>query len=338
MFLPRDEADVKTLENWRQAPLDDKTRKLVEGHNYLHAAARMKKCDWGLDMSQGPYLLLPFLNKSRPLTYKTCLRIRFDIAQKKWADAAEDAGDSLVAARYVARPPVMISLLVSFANERDTIDAITPGLNSFDRESLARLTARLDALPPAPSMADSLKLESSMTVDWAVKKVRNAGPNPNWHGVLGFLDIGDEGKPAQKTVEQLVQESGGTAEAVAGKIEALLPFYAEAEKLANASLTQAEFNRQAQELASRYAANPFAKPILPDLARAHDAVIAAQTRMVVLRAAVAVVQNGPDAVKQFTDPGEHQPIAYQARPHGFELTSKVTYRNQPLTLTVGGAR
>ncbi len=336
-FLPRNQADLDKLADWRKLPLDDKSEALIGNLRYLHAGAQMKQCDWGVDMSQGPYTLLPFLNRSRPLTYQACLRVRFDISKKRWADAVDHGSDALVAARHVTNPPVAISLLVCFADERDAIDALTTGLNSFDRDSLARLTARLDALPPAPTLGDSLKVESQMTVDWAVRTIKNAGPNPDWHDTLGFLGI-EEGKSDMKRVDDLVKEAGGTSESVAAKIQALLPFYDEAAKLDTAHLTQSEFNRRAQDLLSKYASNPFAKAILPQLAGIHDAVIAAQTRVTLLRAAVAVVQNGPEAAKQFTDPSDHQPFTYQARPDGFELTSKVVFRNHPLALTVGGAK
>jgi len=228
----------------------------------------------------------------------------------------------------------MISYLVCFANERDATDALCTGLNSFDPDSLTRLITRLDNLPPMPTLSDSLKLERAMTVEWSIKKVRSAGPNPNWHDTLGFLGI-REGKPDLNAVDQLVKEAGGTPDSIAAKIEALLPFYQEAAKLDSSHLTQAEFNKQAQQLTSKYASNPFSSPILPQLEGIHNAVIAAQTRMTLLRAAIAVTQNGPDAVKQFTDPSDHQPITYQPKSNGFELTSKLIYHNQPLTLTVG---
>jgi hypothetical protein len=334
-FLPHDQAELDKLVDWRKLPLEDKSDSQSNSLRYLHAGAQIKQCDWGIDLSQGPYTLLPFLNKSRPLTYQACLRVRFDISGKKWADAVAHGADALVAARHVTNPPVAISLLVSFANERDAIDALSSGLNSFDRESLARLIARLDSLPPVPTLSDSLKFESEMSVEWAVKKARSAGPNPNWHETFGFLGI-REGQTDFNAIDQPVKDAGGTPETVAAKIEALLPFYQEAQKLNSAGLSQSEYNKQAQQLLSKYASNPFAKPILPQLDGIHNAVIAAQTRMALLRAAIAVVQNGPDAAKKFTDPSDHQPFTYQPKPDGFELTSKIIYRNQPVALSVGG--
>ncbi len=334
-FLPRDEADLKILENWKQAPLDEKNWKLVEGHRYLHAGAQMKQCDWSLDLNQGPYLLLPFLNKSRPLTYAACLRVRFDISQKKWATAVEDGSDAMAAARHVAVPPIMISLLVSYANERDAIDAMASGLNSFDPESLSQFLKRLDSLPPAQTQADSLNVESHLTIDWAIQKVKTAGPKPDWNEVFGFLMIDESGKPAAKSVADLISAAGGTPEGVVHQLENLLVYYQEAAKLTTAPLNQSEFNRQALALASKFDANPFAKPILPNLPAAHDGVVASQTRLALFKTAIAVVQHGSDAAKGVVDPVNHEAVTYEKLGTGFKLSSKVMVRGQPVTLTVG---
>jgi hypothetical protein len=333
-FLPPDQADLEKLSEWRTLPLDDRSEGLIGNLRFLHAGAQIKQADWGVDLSQGPYTLLPFLNRSRPLTHQACLRVRFDISRMKYADAVEHGCDALVAARHVTNPPVMIAYLVCFADERDTTDALCTGLNSFDPESLARLTTRLDNLPPMPTLSDSLNLERSMTVEWAIKKVRSAGPNPNWRDTLGFLGI-REGQPDMNAVDQYVKRAGGTPDAVAAKLEALLPFYKEAQTLDAANLSQSEFNKQAQTLLSRYASNPFASPILPNLTAVHDNIIAAQTRLTLLRAAIAVTQHGPDAAKQFTDPSDHHPFTYQPHTQGFTLTSTIIFRNQPLSLTIG---
>src|SRR5579871_3125082 len=65
-FLPNSEADLKKLSEWRTLDLDDKSESLIGSLRYLHAGAQLKQCDWGVDLSQGPYTLLPFLNKARP--------------------------------------------------------------------------------------------------------------------------------------------------------------------------------------------------------------------------------------------------------------------------------
>jgi hypothetical protein len=338
MFLPRDESELKVLENWKQAPLDEKNWKLVEGHRYLHAGAQMKQCDWSLDLNQGPYLLLPFLNKSRPLTYSACLRVRFDIARKQWSTAVEDGCDAMAAARHDAMPPIMISLLVSFANERDAIDAIASGLDSFDSESLTQLLKRLDNLPPVQSPAESVKVESHLTIDWAIQKVKAAGPKPDWNEMFGFLMIDESGKLPAKSVGDLISVAGGTPEGVVHQLENLLIYYQEAAKLMTAQLNQPEFNRQALALASKFDANPFAKPILPNLPASHDAIVASQTRLLLFKTAIAIVQHGPDGVKGVVDPVNHEVVTYEKLSTGFKLSSKVISHGQSVVLTVGEAR
>jgi hypothetical protein len=62
----------------------------------------------------------------------------------------------------------------------------------------------------------------------------------------------------------------------------------------------------------------------------------AQTQMALFKAALAVVQGGPDKLKDIQDPFGEGPFAYQPLDRGFELKSKLLYHNEkPVTLTVG---
>ena len=73
--------------------------------------------------------------------------------------------------------------------------------------------------------------------------------------------------------------------------------------------------------------------------KAVDKVVAAQrraaARLAMFKAAVAVVRGGPDKVKETKDPFGDGPFDYRAAGDGFELKSKLTYKGQPVTLTVG---
>ena len=63
----------------------------------------------------------------------------------------------------------------------------------------------------------------------------------------------------------------------------------------------------------RFDGNPFAKPMLPAFAVSDDAAASAAARLTLPRAAIAVIQNGPDAIKPFTDPVNRQPLEYTRR-------------------------
>ena len=56
------------------------------------------------------------------------------------------------------------------------------------------------------------------------------------------------------------------------------------------------------------------------------------------RAALAIVQGGPDKLKDSKDPFGDGPFQYRALDKGFELKSKLLVKGQPLTLTVGAAK
>ena len=338
------ESDIKIVRDWQHVPIDEKAKSLIEpgtgglmrnSFDQLHAAAQVHGCDWGLDLSQGPYLLLPHLNAGKLLSQRECLRIRYDLEQKNGAAAASDTIDVLALARNLAHEPIMISRLVQYSIERDAITAIASGLDKMDADWLKRFESGLDQLPPSATDAASLKLESEITPQWAIGKVLAAGAHPDWHAIFGFMQI-SEGKPAEgDSIDAAVKAAGSTPEGVIASLRELQVFYDEASKLASTPATPSEFHQKAEALRKRYDANLFAKAMLPNLSAAHDATVAADTRMLLLKAAIAVVQRGPDAAKEFKDPVDHQPIAYQREASGFKLVSKVIARNEPVTLTVG---
>jgi hypothetical protein len=68
---------------------------------------------------------------------------------------------------------------------------------------------------------------------------------------------------------------------------------------------------------------------VPDL---KDGIAAVKVRRQLLHAAIAVQQNGPEAVKQFKDPYADGPFAYRPLAAGFELSSKL---HKYVRVTVG---
>ena len=57
--------------------------------------------------------------------------------------------------------------------------------------------------------------------------------------------------------------------------------------------------------------------------------------MAMLLASVAVVESGPEALKDIKDPFGDGPFEHRALDKGFELQSKLTYEGKPVTLTIG---
>ena len=338
-LLPQNEGEPEIIQHWEHAPLDEAAAKIIQDGRqslvFLHAGAKISQCDWGLDFTQGVDLLLPHLNKSRMLTNLACLRTRYEFQQHQLAAAVDDACDVFICARHVARDPILISMLVQFGMERSAIDALAANLNQLDAASMKHLSERLDQLPPSGTLADAIKAESDLSVNWAIQRVKNAGPNPNWAQVFSFVQSGNEGKDQNPSVDDLLKESGGSPAMVIQQLSELLSYYDEMGKLLSTPHSQEEFHEKSAELDSRYQSNSFGKLFLPSFSKAYDAQAAAQTRMLLLKSALAVLQHGEAAAKNLQDPVNHQPIEYEANPHGFVLTSKVIDRGKPVILIVG---
>jgi len=117
-------------------------------------------------------------------------------------------------------------------------------------------------------------------------------------------------------------------------LEDLLPLNDQLAKLT--ALPWKEFDTQYPEFVKQAkAANPLAGFVLPSM----DKIVAAerrnQTQMALFKAALVVVQGGPDKLREIKDPFGDGPFEYRALDKGFELKSKLLFKGQPVMLTVG---
>jgi hypothetical protein len=63
-----------------------------------------------------------------------------------------------------------------------------------------------------------------------------------------------------------------------------------------------------------------------------------ETQKALFRAALTVVQGGPDKLKDIKDPFGDGPFQYRALDQGFELKSRLLFKGQPVLLTVGNGK
>ena len=102
------------------------------------------------------------------------------------------------------------------------------------------------------------------------------------------------------------------------------------------ALSAKEFDAKYPEFFKRSrVANPLASAFLPAVDKLVAADRRARTQLAMFKAAVAVVQGGPDKLKNINDPFGHGPFQYRALGRGFELKSTLRYQDKPITLTVG---
>jgi hypothetical protein len=119
---------------------------------------------------------------------------------------------------------------------------------------------------------------------------------------------------------------------LAERLVQLRPLY---EQLPDAlRLPQGQAHARLAEIRKQAQAIPLGTFIISDYSRVYDRHMAAQTRLAMVRAAVAVVQHGQDQLKSFPDPATGQSFEYQPSGNGFELRSKLNVDAKPVALKV----
>lgn len=251
-LLPDVDAKARSpLDYWKEAKIDDKTRKLLKQADsalrLLHKAAAMDACDWGVDWSDGPETLLPHLGKARRLAKLAMLRGRVSLADGKTDAALADIAAALRLSRHVGGNGVLIQLLVQFAIEQDALDMLGDHLPKLTAAQKKALAGQFDRLPAGTDLSQAILAEKAGIVDWMLDQARTAGPNALDH-VPGRL----KGK-TRKEILALLDDLGGKYVSVSSA--AALPA-----DQAGAKLNQLE-------KAFRKSPNPFVPILLPTVTK-----------------------------------------------------------------------
>jgi hypothetical protein len=326
-----DEGQEKLLDDWRTVSLDDAAvHKLVAESQksilYLRRGAHCSHCDWGLDYNDGIGMLLPHLAKARSLARLAALDARYQYERGNRGALTANTFAMMTLARHVGRDPIMVGLLVRFLIEGLTVDVVTPHLPE-GKMPYAKAVAMFEALPKAPDLQQAIPAEKKYFIQWMIRKLREEEEREPGAGVkLWHNMLGAEGPQELKQVDSL--------RTMVELLEDLLSAYDELEKLV--ALPKAKFDEQYPQFKERVKAEkPLARFLLPDI----EALLAKQqrnqARMAMLLASVAVVESGPEALKDIKEPFGDGPFEYRALDTGFELQSKLTYEGKPVTLTIG---
>ena len=322
-----DEGQEKRLEHWADAPLDAALLKLIErsreSREYLHRGARMRRCDWGLDYEDGVFVRLPHLPKARSLAVLTALHARQEFEQGHWREGWDDVTALLALGRHLEMEPLFVQRWVGRAIESVAIDAAAPFLPDLKAILPASAPAAIDAMPAGATLPQVVLNEKQVFMMSAIRQLKEAEQRRpgSWKD---FWKSGFEGAgQSVQTFEQAVKW-----------LEDFLPYYDELSRMS--TLSWKDFDAQYPAFAAKAkAANPLADQILP----MNDAMVATErrtiTRLALFRAALAVVQGGPDRLGEIQDPFGDGPFEYRAMDEGFELRSKGPYQGKPLTLAVG---
>jgi hypothetical protein len=322
VLVPRlSEAQVKVL--YEEGNLKDpEVPKLLDACkdalHCLHLGARLPQCDWGLNYEEGPGSLMPHISKARELINLAVLRACYRCEQGKYQEAVDDALDGLALARHIGTDGLLISLIVQYAVEVRVQTEFAVYLPRLDAAALQKLAAGLDALPPGGTLRKGLKSEKEIAYQWLVGRLK------------------DQPGRALVDIEQAAVAAAGGPKGALKQLEELEPVYDEMARLL--ACRYEEFPAKFAELRGKTAGNAFAKMILPAFEKCAIAEARGRANRELFRAAIAVVQGGPEKLKAIPDPYGDGPFEYRALDPGFELKSKLVVLNQQISLKVGQPR
>jgi hypothetical protein len=326
-----DKEQEKILGEWSTVALESAVvEKLVvdsqASMKYLHRGAKEKRCDWGLDYSDGISLMLPHLAKARDLARLAALHGRYHFERGNKIALRDDATAIMALGRHIGRDPILICILVRYLIEDTAIDLVAPYVPEM-KAPYPQAVAMYDNLPKGATVQQTLPIEKKHMAGYVIRELtrleqaKKGAWRNSWINMLG--------PDAPDSLKKL-----GTFEEAIELTEDLLPVYDQLEKLMG--LSADEFDAQYPAFKKKTtAANPLAEVLLP----AMDKVLAKerrnQARLAMLLAAVAVAQDGPEKLKEINDPFGAGPLEYRALNGGFELKSKLQFEGHPVTVTFG---
>lgn len=334
-FLPfLDKREEVLLEKCDKVPLDAAALTLIErsrlSRAYLHHGAKLPRCDWGLEYEEGWDLRLPHVEKALTLARLAALHARHEMEQGHRQAGAEDVADLLKLARHLEMNPMIIPNLVGYRIEAIAIEAAAPYLPELKQVLPEAASTVLTAPPAGPTLSQMILFEKQISMWWLIRQLKEAEQRKQgswqelWKGFFNAPQGRDrEFREAAKSFEQAVK-----------MLEDAVPYYDRMAKVT--ALPWREVDAQLPEFLKKVDADcPMASHFLTGLGQSRHAQRRAQTQMALFKAALAVVQDGADKLKEIKDPFGDGPFEYRALDKGFELKSKLLVKDQPMTLVVG---
>jgi len=327
------DTEDRLVAQYKTAPLDEHVKGVVERSGTaltcLHRGAAVARCDWGLNIEDGPGVLLPHLAKGRQLARLACLRARWRFHTKHHRAALDDLAATLTLARHLGRDGMIIGLLVRILVERMAIEVAADHLPGQAPEALRAFRARLAALPPSPTVKEALLEEKEVMLGWFRRQFQRL-ERKDAADVLKAL-VGSD-----REASAILKAIRGTKEGLTRFLDQSAALYDEVAELQDLPMDRLGPAMKAFEQKVERT-NPLVRQFLPALHRIRYWEAEAQTRLAMLMAAIDVVLDGKDALTKHTDPFGDGPFQYKPLENGgFELRSKLAVPKEgPLTLTVG---
>jgi hypothetical protein len=358
---PMSDADRDYLESkkGKEQKLPERFGQIVANYDnqfllVRRAARATVPCDWGIDFSDGPNIMLPHLARAKAVARVAQLRAVWNLQHGRQEDARDDLSASFVLGRNAASDGLLISALVQFAIEALDYGTIANHFGEFSPETFPQLVDGFDAAPARHTMAACIPTEISAFYDWQLRKIQElqkAHPNDDAKVMAGFHDCGVVS--AMDFVgytnywPRLVAASGGTSEGVLKLLREEEPLFSRMARIM--ALPPPEYETQAKQFLADIHESPnpfigvfnlyFTGFVLgggPNI-QVREREFRVQAQLAMVHAAAEYKLHGESGLKSVMDPFGNGPFGFQrfvfkGVDRGFELKSAYAGADAPFAM------
>jgi hypothetical protein len=314
--------------------------KLENSLALLNTAAAISKCDWEVNLAEGPYLQLPYVSKAVELAKAARLRARLRLLEGNPGAAVSDLVASQRLARAAGQPGLFINLLVQISIERAAIQTVAAHFGKFDKNALQQLAAATLEYDGKPSIKHAIEIEKQCYGGWMRRQVEQSKAK---HETLAqapwiaefITPMANNGANPTPPTDELVQALGGNWEGFESQLSAWEKDYDELARIlglphAEVEPALAEFNKRLQANRSNHILSGLALPAVGACYN-REAQIVAERSM--LATAIQMQLEGRPKAMKSRDPFGDGPFEVSETASGIELKSKLIVDKKPVTLT-----
>jgi hypothetical protein len=174
-LLPKLTPDEERLLRGQASPADPEavSRKLAPALERYRTAARMERCDWGVNLEKQKLSFQGLLPHLGPLNTLAGVAA-WEAERVKTSDPAVFVAlheDAMRSAAHAGDGWPLVSGLIESAMRIRSLDALGGNLAALPPELLARLGAQLDAIPPCVEFHKAMLAEKVFGIDWFINRL-----------------------------------------------------------------------------------------------------------------------------------------------------------------------
>ena len=342
----------------RELPLPERFGPILAGFDnqfglVRQAAHATVPCDWGIDLSPGPNILLPHLARAKAVAQAAQWRAAWALQHGWEADAREDLQAAFVLGRNTASDHFLIGALVQFAIETLNYGTVAQSFGEFSPETLKQSVDEFDAAPARQTIADCMPGEKLGFCDWMLRRIQElqkAHPNDDSQVMAGFRESGivmaTDFVGYTNFWPRLIAASGGTSEGVVRLLREEEPLFPRLARIM--ALPQPEYETEARRFLGdiRQSQNPFFTLLHSYFTgfvlggqrhRVRAREFRVQAELAMVHAAVAYKLRGDAGLKNVRDPFGNGPFSFRrfvfkGVDRGFELRSAYARTDAPFVM------